>query len=258
MSGMQSVASSPVRVARPDMARSAARPLPRVGELPVQEPLQGPSRHPLLIDGLGWRGQVSPCGSGETGMPVQTVPTRPTPGTYVLMAACTGVAAVLLGTLYLIYRDMAVTGGCGSRYGPACSGKQSAHIFAALVVMPASAACLMFLNWVVFRPYRRGHEAYRLVIPLLLASSWPSASRSACGGWCGAEPGPPQGADGRPRGGSVVHGPERPLPVRQRHRDDAGTVGSRPAVLVAGVSGAAFRAPALHPWSVHRLSRHTL
>ncbi|MFF9806112.1 hypothetical protein ACF1G5_13440 [Streptomyces coeruleorubidus] len=103
-------------------------------------------------------------------MPVQTVPTRPTLGTYVLMAACTGVAAVLLGTLYLIYRDMAVTGGCGSRYGAACSGKQSAHIFAALVVMPASAACLMFLNWVVFRPYRRGHEAYRLVIPLLLAS----------------------------------------------------------------------------------------
>lgn len=103
-------------------------------------------------------------------MPVRTVPTRPTPGTYVVMAACTGVAAVLLGTLYLIYRDMAITGGCGSRYGGACSGKQSAHIFAALVVMPASVACLMFLNWVVFRPYRRGHEAYRLVVPLLLAT----------------------------------------------------------------------------------------
>ncbi|MET8896499.1 hypothetical protein [Streptomyces albogriseolus] len=103
-------------------------------------------------------------------MPVQTVPTRPTFGTYVVMAACTGVAAVLLGTLYLIYRDMAITGGCGSRYGVTCSGKQSAHIFAGLVVMPASVACLMFLNWVVFRPYRRGHEAYRIIGPLLLAA----------------------------------------------------------------------------------------
>ncbi|MFI8889119.1 hypothetical protein [Streptomyces paradoxus] len=72
--------------------------------------------------------------------------------------------------LYLIYRDMAITGGCGSRYGVTCSGKQSAHIFAALVVMPASVACVMFLNWVVFRPYRRGHEAYRLISPLLLAA----------------------------------------------------------------------------------------
>ncbi|MFF0205984.1 hypothetical protein [Streptomyces sp. NPDC005017] len=103
-------------------------------------------------------------------MSVQTVPTRPTFGTYVVMAVCTGVAAVLLGTLYLIYRDMAITGGCGSRYGVTCSGKQSAHIFAGLVVMPASVACVMFLNWVVFRPYRRGHEAYRLISPLLLAA----------------------------------------------------------------------------------------
>ncbi|CAL9668762.1 hypothetical protein SUDANB105_07382 [Streptomyces sp. enrichment culture] len=103
-------------------------------------------------------------------MPVRTVPTRPTFGTYVAMAVCAGVAAVLLGTLYLIYRDMAITGGCGSRYGVTCSGKQTAHIFAALVAMPASVACLLFLNWVVFRPYRRGHEAYRLVIPLLLAA----------------------------------------------------------------------------------------
>ncbi|TPQ18302.1 hypothetical protein [Streptomyces sporangiiformans] len=103
-------------------------------------------------------------------MPVQTVPTRPTVGTYVVMAVCTGVATVLLGTLYLIYRDMAITGGCGSRYGVTCSGKQSAHVFAALVAMAASVACVLFLNWVVFRPYRRGHEAYRLVIPLLLAA----------------------------------------------------------------------------------------
>ena len=77
---------------------------------------------------------------------------------------------VLLGTLYLIYRDRAITGGCGSRYGVACSGKQSAHIFAALVVMPASMACVMFLNRVVLRPYRRGHETYRLIGPLLLAA----------------------------------------------------------------------------------------
>jgi hypothetical protein len=32
-------------------------------------------------------------------MPVQTVPTRPAFGTYVAMAVCTGVAAVLLGAL---------------------------------------------------------------------------------------------------------------------------------------------------------------
>ncbi|MGP4088496.1 hypothetical protein [Streptomyces sp. KR55] len=38
------------------------------------------------------------------------------------------------------------------------------------MLMPASVACVLFLNWVVFRPYRRGHEAYRLVMPLLLAS----------------------------------------------------------------------------------------
>ncbi|MFE8963023.1 hypothetical protein [Streptomyces iakyrus] len=103
-------------------------------------------------------------------MPVQTVPVRPTASTYVLMAICTGVAALLLATLYLIYRDMAITGGCGSRYGVTCSAKQSAHVIAALVLMPACIACVLFLNWVVFRPYRRGHEVYRLVIPLLLAS----------------------------------------------------------------------------------------
>lgn len=103
-------------------------------------------------------------------MPVQTVPTRPTFGTYVVMTVCTGVAAVLLGMLYLICRDVVITGGCGSRYGVTCSRKQSAQTFAALVVMPASAACVMFLNWIVFRPYRRGHEAYRLISPLLLAS----------------------------------------------------------------------------------------
>ncbi|MFC8784119.1 hypothetical protein ACFW20_01565 [Streptomyces nigra] len=95
---------------------------------------------------------------------------RPTVGTYVVMALCTGVAALLLATIYLIYRDMAITGGCGSRYGVTCSAKQSAHVVAALVLMPASIACVLFLNWVVFRPYRRGHEAYRLVIPLLLGS----------------------------------------------------------------------------------------
>jgi hypothetical protein len=95
---------------------------------------------------------------------------RPTVGTYVLMAICTGVAALLLATLYLIYRDMVITGGCGSRYGVTCSAQQSAHVIAALVLMPACTVCVAFLNWVVFRPYRRGHEAYRLVIPLLLAS----------------------------------------------------------------------------------------
>lgn len=103
-------------------------------------------------------------------MPVQTVPVRPTASTYVLMAICTGVAALLLATLYLIYRDMAITGGCGSRYGVTCSAKQSAQVIAALALMPAGIACVLFLNWVVFRPYRRGHEVYRLVIPLLLAS----------------------------------------------------------------------------------------
>ncbi|MDH2411268.1 hypothetical protein ACG5V6_07200 [Streptomyces chitinivorans] len=101
-------------------------------------------------------------------MPVQAVPARPTFGTYVVMAVCTGVATLLLGTLYPVYRDMVITGGCGSRYGAECSGAQTAHIFTALVVMPVSAACLMFLNWVVFRPYRQGHEAYRLIVPLLL------------------------------------------------------------------------------------------
>ena len=53
-------------------------------------------------------------------MPVQTVPVRPTVGTYVVMALGTGVAALLLATLYLINRDMATTGGCGSRYGVNC------------------------------------------------------------------------------------------------------------------------------------------
>lgn len=104
-------------------------------------------------------------------MPVQTVASRPTFGTYVVMAVCTGVAAVLLGTLYLIYRDMTISGGCGTRYGVACSGRQTAHVFTVLVLLPASALCIAFLNWVVFRPYRRGHEAYRLLVPLLLGVS---------------------------------------------------------------------------------------
>lgn len=30
--------------------------------------------------------------------------------------------------------------------------------------------CVLFLEGIVFRPYRRGHEAYRLIVPVLLGS----------------------------------------------------------------------------------------
>ncbi|MFF8969759.1 hypothetical protein [Streptomyces sp. NPDC014995] len=86
------------------------------------------------------------------------------------MALCTGIPAALFGMLYLVYRDMAVTGGCGSRYsGVACSMGQAGQVVLVLVAMPAAVLCVLFLEGVVFRPYRRGHEAYRLISPFLLA-----------------------------------------------------------------------------------------
>ncbi|MCG3039644.1 hypothetical protein ACLIYM_19765 [Streptomyces fenghuangensis] len=104
-------------------------------------------------------------------MPERAASVRPTFATYALMAMLTGIAAALLGAVYLIYREMVVTGGCGSRYsGVACSMEQTTQIVAAIFLLPISMLYTFFLNWVVFRPYRRGHEAYRLIVPLLLAA----------------------------------------------------------------------------------------
>jgi hypothetical protein len=118
-----------------------------------------------------------------------------------VMAACTGAAAVLLGTLYLIHRDMVLTGGCGSRSGRTCSGEQSGHIFAALVVMPASAACLMFLNRVVFRPYRWGQVLLAFRRPVGVRGS--PAHRGMPAGAVAGSPAAAPGCVSGPRGTRV-------------------------------------------------------
>ncbi|GGV26698.1 hypothetical protein GCM10010245_43840 [Streptomyces spectabilis] len=104
-------------------------------------------------------------------MPVRAVPERPSPVTYVMMSLCTAVPAALFGLLYFIYRELFVTGGCGSRYaGVGCSIGQASQVVLAIFLFPASMLCVLFLEGIVFRPYRKGHEAYRVIVPLLVGS----------------------------------------------------------------------------------------